>query len=330
MKNQAKSGTVIKGLISLKMINQNHTTNSLPSDLSFQTSLTDNFPSDARIASAVRAGLIEMCLEFIKRFEDHGIFDEGETSMRVVIKCIFKCISNVSLHQKTAKAIRSKSNNIKEKLDSFKGKKDIKNNIKWGLLDMIRGILYINGSYCCQCNKSLSKAEVMECNGCHQMTYCSKACQREDWWLNGHNLSCCKRGTHETGGFFQGRFQPTSLPDNVRATAQLSEIEINMTMIQLKLFLDHSETILIHAKGLDIPLCDCVVYFGLRDSPLTVEVKDYMTVFGSRCALEGFQKSRSKDNIMCVYYSTIYSGELIDGVAMQRFFPLEWLMKGMR
>ena len=102
------------------------------------------------------------------------------------------------------------------------------------------------------------------------MTYCSRACQKEDW-LDGHSVNCCSRSyTYETAGRFQGKLLPSKTPDNERDAAKLNEIEKNITMIQLKLFREHSETILSQAEALDIPLCDCVVKIDLRQCPPTV------------------------------------------------------------
>ena len=77
------------------------------------------------------------------------------------------------------------------------------------------------------------------------MTYCSKACQKGDW-LNGHIVTCNKEYTEEQSGQFQGRLFPEALQENERAAAKMKELEINITMVQLKLFLDpfrdYSET----------------------------------------------------------------------------------------
>ena len=100
-------------------------------------------------------------------------------------------------------------------------------------------------------------------------------------------------------------------------------------MIQLKLFLDHSETILSQATTLGIPLCDCVVLFDLRRCPVEVEVKKYTSYFTtSGEELEGFEASRSKENITCDYTcSWKYRDSNAEKVSMQRFFPHEWLSK---
>ena len=205
---------------------------------------------------------------------------------------------------------------------------DITSNTEYKkLLDMIKSILDINGSYCCRCNKSLSKTEVMECNGCHRMTYCSKECQREDW-SNGHKLTCCKSFTNETAGQFQGRYWPRTTPDDERTAAKLGDLEINSSMVHLKLFLDNSETILSQAEGLGIPLYDCVACFDLRACPITVVIAKYTDFHQDSSWWKGFEDSRSKENIMCVY-SHIFvqdeSNELL--LQMQRMFPHAWLLK---
>ena len=57
---------------------------------------------------------------------------------------------------------------------------------------------------------------------------------------------------------------------------------------------------------------------------------DYREVFIETEEREGFESSRSKENITCDYYSYIINGELDeDGdilrLLMQRLFPHEWL-----
>jgi len=165
------------------------------------------------------------------------------------------------------------------------------------------------------------------------MVYCSKACQKEDWF-NGHKLACCKTYTVATAGQFQGRFVPHSSPDDERGALKLKELEVNSTMVHLKLFLDHSETILSKAKGLDIPLYDCVAVFNLSQCPPTIEVKKYTDWFDIDTPAEqkGFEETRSKDNITCIYYSQFFNGELdedgdIPLLLQQRLFPHEWLVK---
>ena len=109
-------------------------------------------------------------------------------------------------------------------------------------------------------------------------------------------------------------------------------LEINIMTIQLKLFLDHSETILKQASSLNIPLCDCVVTFDLRDCPFTIATVRYTIHYDSAELEKAFDGSRSKDNITCIYWSNVYNGELdedgdIPILEMQRFFPHEWLWK---
>jgi len=217
------------------------------------------------------------------------------------------------------------------------------------LLDMVRSILNLNGSYCCRCNKQLSRTEVLRCNGCSSMVYCSRACQKEDW-SNGHKLTCSKSITDENNGQFQGRVHPESITECARATTKLEELEVNCNMIQLKLFLNNTETILNQATALGIPLCDCVVLFDLRKCPIKVKTFAYthnrnifndcdcdsckFGYFESREEREGFEASRSKENITCCFVSSTYMGDnvfnqdgkLVEFLTMQRLFPHEWLM----
>ena len=287
-----------------------------------QGSAINKYTSDTRTAFAIRAGLIDMCLGFMNRFGKHESFEDDGMPMHGIIRWIFNGINNVSLHKKTAKAIRRNISEtmllqLEEVTNNSEGKK---------LFDMLKSILYLNRAYCYRCNKSLSRTEVKQCNGCHRMTYCSRVCQEQDW-SNGHSVTCCKAINNENIGTFQGRDYPEEVPDDRRAAAKLKEIEINMNMIHLKLILDNSENIMTQAKGFGIPLGDCVVHFDLRECPPGVMVFKYTNSICSADDIEVFEKSRSKDNIMCVYHSNIYIRGVEEELAMQRFFPHEWLMK---
>ena len=107
--------------------------------------------SDSRAAFAIRAGLIELCLTFIERFED---IIRTKTALFDRIHNVFKAVYRISLHLKTAKAIGRKRNSIEEELNRLEENADISSNFKCKkLLGMVRCILDINGAYCSRCNK---------------------------------------------------------------------------------------------------------------------------------------------------------------------------------
>ena len=296
-----------------------------------QNSYTKYCANDTRTAFAIRGGLVELCLHFIERFGVLESFDkekdDGTSSLFFYIERILTNTYFIQLHKKTAKAIRSKRCSIEQELARLKQNADISSNSCCKeLLDIAKGILDLNGSYCCRCNKSLCRTEVKLCNGCGLMPYCSRACQKEDW-LNGH-ISCCKTYTTELAGLYQGRLLPEVVPSDERVAAKLKELEINLSSVQLKLFLDHSESILSQAEALDIPLYDCIVRFDLTKCPLEVTAENneiYRSLEEKTC----FECSRSKKNITCIYTSFFHYGSLVEGqvprLRMQRLFPHEWL-----
>ena len=290
----------------------------------------ESIPNDTRIAFAIRTGLVEMCLDLIERFGRGGIVNTNASVFHQHIEHIFRFIHTTVLHQKTAKAIRSKSGSIEEDLARLQQNTSITNNIKCReLLDMIRSIMSLNGLYCCRCNKKLSKTQVKQCNGCHCMSYCSRACQKDDWF-NGHKLNCSKTVLDMKSGQFQGRVFPVAMPKNERALTKMKELETNLNMVQLKLFLDNSETILSQASSLNIPLRDCIVKLDLRHCPLEVKVVKYTDIYEKPEEANLFEKSGSKDNITvqyCTYFYDNGDSESEDRMSMQRFFPHEWLRR---
>ena len=283
------------------------------------TNIQTNCPSDCRVAFAIRAGLIEMCLSFMERFSDPTELLEAILN----IGFIFKAVHSVSLHMKSAKAIRSKKNKIEEALRRLEGNATI----DWKLLQMARCIVNLNGAYCCHCNKALERKEIKRCNGCDRMTYCSVDCQKEDW-LNGHNLACCdKRYTDEQAGVFQGRIWPGE-PESERNVAKMKALEINITMVQLKLYLENAESIRRQARYLGIPLFDCVVEFDLRQCPPRVTTRRYSDHYKSPEAIKSFEDTRSKENMTCLYISYYNFGSLeVSPFVMQRLFSHETLFK---
>ena len=131
-------------------------------------------------------------------------------------------------------------------------------------------------------------------------------------------------------GCYQGRVWPIDAPKNAKTAQVMEGVERNMTMIQLKLFYDNEETILNHADVLDLPLYDCVVLFDLRCCPVEVEVKKYTDHYSTVESKKGFEESRSKANITCMYDSFVYSNEELDedgapSIRVQRLYPHEWL-----
>lgn len=121
--------------------------------------------SDTRTSFAIREGLIEMCLAFIESFSKHESF-RGLDGLGNYIKQVFRSIYLVLLHKKTAKAITNKRNVIEGQLVCLQQITHLANKPESKeLLDMVRSILNLNGSYCCRCNESLTKTEVKLCNG---------------------------------------------------------------------------------------------------------------------------------------------------------------------
>ena len=308
---------------------------------------SSHYPSDTRIAFAIRSGLIELCFTLVKR----SGCAVGSTKTFQKVYWIFSNIIAIGLHQKSAKAIRSKRRQIMEAVVCFEQYRDATNIHKCStLLGLVRGFLNLNGRFCCHCDKSLSKTEAKVCDGCSCMTYCSRECQRQDW-LNGHSLTCGLSYIEEIVGRFQGLVKPTAVPASERAARKLKELQLNLSMIQLKLLLDHSETILSQAEELNIPLCDCVVRFDLCMLPPFVSLKKYTDQFDAETS-KCFEKTRSKENITCIYISRAYLDEEVDDEAedenkseaytksyayhnredgystnfvTQRLFPHEWL-----
>ena len=283
--------------------------------------------SDTRVALAIRNGLIEMCLGFIRQYGWRESFsDETFLSLSDYLERLFEIVHSTSFQSKSWKAIRHKKEIIEVELELVMNTLDFRYSAECQeLLDMIKSIVNLNGSFCCQCGKSLRKTAVKLCNGCGLMAYCSKECQREDW-LNGHELACCKSPTPETMGQFQGRLLTTMTSYSVKAVTKLKDLEVNISMIQLKLFVENAESILSQAKALGVPIHDCVVQFDLRGCPPVFDVLKYTNYFNTPSSQRGFVLSRSTQNIACTYICSIHNREVngdgvIPNLIMYRLFP---------
>ena len=84
----------------------------LPCTMMFPgTNMKKKHPNDTRVAFAIRAGLIEVCLGFIEYFGGHETYGIkiDRLSMFDSVGTILKSVYDISLHQKTAKAIDNKN-----------------------------------------------------------------------------------------------------------------------------------------------------------------------------------------------------------------------------
>ena len=285
----------------------------------YKTDVQRGHPNDTRTAFAIRAGLIEMVLGFIDRF--------GEMELPIY-DVIFNFIHTVSLHKKSSKAISHRRSSIEKEVQRLKENTSCKKQF-----DMVKSILDLNGTYCCRCGESLDRMSTKECEDCNWMVYCSKACQKDDWFNGGHKLACNMRCKDATMGQFQGRYWPIET-QSTRTESMLEELAINVSKIQLKLFLDNADTILGQARSKGIPLGDCVVWFDTRACPTRVDTRVYSDEIlhgSSPSCLQGFEATRSEENITCLYCSSLFNGEVDEdghepNITMQKLYPHKWLL----
>lgn len=131
------------------------------------------------------------------------------------------------------------------------------------------------------------------------------------------------------------------IPDNgdlgdgapLRVGKKLADLLTNLTMIQLKLFLDNSDD---HkpsklVRSSFVRLCGSIC---LQKCPHTITVTKYTEYYGSSAVqLNGYECSRSRENIACVYNACLYNGDSgeVEGkvtkLVTQRLFPHVWLLK---
>lgn len=125
---------------------------------------------------------------------------------------------------------------------------------------------------------------------------------------------------------FKVQFRPQQ-DHKSRAATKLKDLEVNSTMLHLKMFLDNSNTILTQASSKDLSLYDCVVQFDLRKYPSTIGVLKYTAHFSTPELKKAFEDTRTKGYITCVYFSCLFndegSGKEVPTFQMQRLFPLQ-------
>ena len=229
----------------------------------------NKIPSDSRVAVAIKAGLIQLCLDLTTKF----LQDKGAISF---LECILKHCYRVSLHKKSARAIGELRAYIVEELACCNCEASGSNKDVNLVTQMIQCITDLNTILCPQCDEQIARSNIYLCNGCKRTAYCSNECQAKAWHGSWHE-HMCKMGK-------------TTLTQK-----SAEDLKTNMYMAQKSILLRHKDTILAQLSSLETELRDSLVLFDLRQCPPVIDVRshndvdfpieDYQKIGGSRLVL---------------------------------------------
>ena len=279
-------------------------------------------PIDSRTAFAIRAGLLDLCVEMIARF---GGVKDGIVCW---ITSILRNIYLLSFHRKTSKAIGDKRGHLIEEFERLKENKQVTNSDCTECnraLSIIQSILDITSTNCVVCNKETERKDMKKCAACKSACYCSEECQRKDWHSGGHDCDC----NNIIDGYHQVLL-PELRGNNERETAKLKDLDRNIMMAQNSLFLEHADAIREQLAAKEAPSSEYIVHFNVSQCPLAVMVISYTEFFVS-CNLKKWfeEKIQSDDeNILCIFQSAFFNGNsnwLGQSFVVYNFFPREWL-----
>jgi hypothetical protein len=265
------------------------------------------FPIDKRIAYAIKSGLLEMCFEFITRFEcdtsvqliPHG---RSRDEMMDGLVCIADIIQAVAFHQNTSKAIRDRRSQIMEALNSLLTKVQSKQSIKF--VDILSSVMELNEGSCSHCNKTIEWRTALFCEGCRRVAYCGVKCQKEDWRYGSHSSDCS----------LLARSADVILLTNIdvkssRNILELTGLRNNIVTSQKQLFLRHKVSI--SSQLLTSPdQSDYIAVFNLSNEQEPIIVHHYHDEFTCSKQRAWFEQLRSPGKVICMYTSQVLNGEL--------------------
>ena len=222
-------------------------------------------PNDSRTAFAIRAGLLDLCLNMIVRFG-------GANNARGIVAGVALILHNVyllSFHKKTSKAIGDARGHLLKEFRQMKENQQLTNECKQALC-MIQSIIAITSTNCFVCNKETERKDMKKCAACKSVCYCSEECQRKDW-LSPHAQDCKT--------FIDGKDTLHSpLCSNEREAANLKDLERNIRMTQKRLYLGYADTIRLELAAKE-SRSEYVVHFDLGRWPLQPTLRVYTDFF---------------------------------------------------
>lgn len=263
------------------------------------------YPNDKRVAYAIHSGLLEMCFEFMKRFE----CDPRDELMYGLI-CIAQHIQTVAFHLETAKALR-------ERWSQVMLRSATKPNKSRQFVQILSSVIDLNKGSCSRCNKPIAWHTMQFCGGCRRVVYCGVKCQKEDW-KNGTHSSDCLYLACSADVVGLTKFEVSKS----RNISKLKALKNNIIATQKKLFSKHEDSILnhllVHPNRLDY-----VVVFKYQQ----VVIADYRRHFTCSKQITWFEGLRSLDKVVCVYTSHVLNGEwdeegIANTISLYATFPI--------
>lgn len=249
-------------------------------------------PSDTRFAVAIRAGLCEMCMDFILRF---GLFgnDHNDCDLRVRVTRLMIGVSHLALHSKSFLAIRARRDQMEAKLNHMSIHAPFTSK---DFVCMVQSILQLKA--CCPlCHKYLERNNINCCAGCKSYAYCSKKCQQQDWLVGNHQMEC--RDIQ--------RWRE-SLSSSGRYLSKVDDLNCNMLMVSSRLFDVHQYKFRAWEPNKE-GLYDVFALFDLRRCPFRMTKTKYTDVIDAELR-EVLENNRREGYISCLFRTFHCNGVL--------------------
>mmetsp|Transcript_10848 Transcript_10848/g.19720 ORF Transcript_10848/g.19720 Transcript_10848/m.19720 type:complete len:715 (+) Transcript_10848:138-2282(+) len=270
-------------------------------------------PNDSRFAIAINAGLLEMCLKIVLRFE--GYLDDDLVNH---VTMLLHGASAVAMLKKSSEAIAKRRSLVLRMLQLSDQNAQINDKCQ-EIIRTIRSIVQTNtGSeaydlnakaICRLCYKFLENDAIKRCSRCKRATYCSRECQLDDW--HGEHKRDCKHMSKQGD-------QVKMAGHGKRDIKKAEQHEKNVSMAGAKAFSQNIHTIMLRAIFQECNILDCVVVVDLCQAPPSIELKlvaDFLSDLRMNSA-ENYShtkrvvdRNRSNGSITCACHSLGVYGE---------------------
>eukprot|EP00985_Skeletonema_marinoi_P008822 scaffold4031_cov129-Skeletonema_marinoi.AAC.3 len=270
-------------------------------------------PDDARYAVAIDAGLLQMSMDMILRFE--SLYD-NDLYRRFL--SIIEGANSIAFHPKTQKAIarvdKAELRRIlsKPQLHSLGRRNELCDKIFGTIAFFSKDIAPSQGpkpnfggvleTVCSSCSKELEKYAIKRCGQCKKRIYCSRECQANDW-KNGHKKECKLMLQQDADTDVTGHAN-SGILGSEKKKLKLQKQTVQVLAAAKEMFIESTPVVLWYANLNDWDILDCVVDINFCVSPPSFEMK------AAADFLDNFTKQSIHDNLKRYIEETRADGAL--------------------
>mmetsp|Transcript_25469 Transcript_25469/g.39132 ORF Transcript_25469/g.39132 Transcript_25469/m.39132 type:complete len:714 (+) Transcript_25469:73-2214(+) len=213
---------------------------------------------DKRFSFAIDAGLFEMFLVLLERFEERS--GDEEDRLTKAISSIMNAANKARFFKRTAKSIFKRSERILDALGTSSIPDDNANCKQ--ITRMMKSILDAKQAPderrdikwpCKHCLRMLTKEDIRRCGKCNETIYCSRECQVSDW--HNHKKEC-----------------DPSPEKGTKVMNVVSSYDQNASLHVQNLFRQNEYGFARQAVLIQHDITDCVCSIDIRNSPPVLKV----------------------------------------------------------